>query len=148
MDQRYSGKSWGYLSRGYGRSSTDFRWVSAVDTAAKVGDEALMAAARRPEKTVGVAANRRRGLSFFAAESRCAGVVLDDVLQHRWVQPTAMLVACPWDRPWDQESLLPAGTLRDFPRSAGRAQAVVVTGTPSDATREEMVLLAAPAARR
>ena len=143
MDHRSSGKPWGYLSRGYGRPSTDFRWVSAEDTAAEVGDEALMAAARRPEKTVGVAANRRKGLAIFAQESNCAGVVLDDVLQHRWVQPTAMLVACPWDRPWDRESLLPAGTLRDFPRSAGRAQAVVVTGTPLNATREELVLLAA-----
>jgi len=103
--------------------------VSADSSSKDSGDEALLVARQSQNTTVGVCADRREGLRQLGQLS-CTGVVLDDVLQHRRVRPQALVVACPWDRPWDEEALVPLGTLRDFVGSARRAQAVVVTGTP------------------
>lgn len=129
LQKRQPEEKWGYLSRGYGRGSRGWFRVSADSSPLDSGDEALLVAQACPTAVVGVCANRREGMRHLALEG-CTGVVLDDVLQHRRVQPQVLVVTCPWDQPWDKEHLLPVGTLRDFVGSVRRAQAVVITGTP------------------
>ena len=133
LEARHPGEKWGYLSRGYGRDSSGWQRVAADSMPQDSGDEALLVAHQSPNTPVGVCADRREGLRQLG-QLGCTGVVLDDVLQHRRVRPQALIVACPWDRPWDEEALLPLGTLRDFVGSVRRAQAVVVTGTPEGTT--------------
>ncbi len=129
LEARHPEEKWGYLSRGYGRNSRGWHRVSADSLPQDSGDEALLVAHQSPNTRVGVCADRREGLRQLA-QLGCTGVVLDDVLQHRRFRPQALVVACPWDQPWNEEALLPLGTLRDFVGSVRRAQAVVVTGTP------------------
>jgi tetraacyldisaccharide 4'-kinase len=133
LEARHPEEKWGYLSRGYGRDSRGWHRVSADSLPQDSGDEALLVAQQSPNTAVGVCADRREGLRQLA-QLGCTGVVLDDVLQHRRFRPQALVVACPWDQPWDEEALLPLGTLRDFVGSVRRAQAVVVTGTPEGTT--------------
>lgn len=129
LEARHPEEKWGYLSRGYGRDSRGWHQVSADSLPHDSGDEALLVAHQSPNTAVGVCADRGEGLRQLV-ELGCTGVVLDDVLQHRRILPQALVVTCPWDQPWDEEALLPLGTLRDFVGSVRRAQAVVVTGTP------------------
>ncbi len=129
----------GYLSRGYGRTTQGFQWVDRVkSTADGVGDEALMVSKKRPQNPVAVCENRTEGLRHMLATYALHAIVLDDVFQHRPLLPTFSLLLCPFDRPWWLDSLLPVGNLRESPRAARRAHCLLVTGTPSHLTMEEL----------
>lgn len=125
------------LSRGYGRRTRGFRLVTAADTAAAVGDEPLEQARRfvgalqRGELLVAVAEDRRVGIrALLALAEPPAVLVLDDAYQHRAVRPSLLLLLTEFHRPFTSDRILPLGRLREFPRAAHRADAVIITKCP------------------
>jgi len=118
------------LSRGYGRSGTDFRWVTPESTVGEVGDEPLQARLRLGDGVrVAVCADRVQGIRAILGERPSADViVLDDAFQHRHVRPSLSILVTPSERPFWRNHLLPVGSLRDLPSAASRADALILMG--------------------
>ncbi|MBL8001389.1 MAG: tetraacyldisaccharide 4'-kinase [Flavobacteriales bacterium] len=126
------------LSRGYGRSGTAVLEVRGDEAADAVGDEPLQLKRHFPGVRVFVGADRVEALAHIAATApEVKAVVLDDALQHRPVKARLNLVLTTWTRPWCDDALLPAGTLRDLPARARQAEAVIVTKCPHAPTVAE-----------
>jgi tetraacyldisaccharide 4'-kinase len=118
------------LSRGYGRNSRGWRLVSQgcgplldVDEA---GDEPFMIAKRLPRAWVAVCEDRREGARRLA-ELGAGSILLDDGFQHLALRRDADLLL--WDCAVDpeREAVLPFGRLREDPRAALAASALLFT---------------------
>ena len=128
------------LSRGYGRKSKGFRYVTMDDTALMSGDEPLQIKHKFPEAIVAVDANRVRGIKTLMAlpiEERPLVIVMDDAFQHRRVIPSLNIVLIDYSRPMGSDNLLPIGSLRDLPEQIVRANIVIVTKCPLEISQEE-----------
>jgi len=118
----------GVLSRGYGRKTKGYREVEEHAIAEEVGDEPLQIKRKFPAILVAVCESRQEGIEQL--KNRAEVIVLDDAFQHRKVQPALSILLTPYDRPFMDDSVLPAGNLRE-PRSGyKRADIIVVTKCP------------------
>ena len=118
----------GILSRGYGRDTTGFQWVTPESTSAEAGDEPVMLARKLPHAAVAVCEDRLKGLERMRAERpELQWVVCDDAFQHRALKPTLSMLLIDSTQPIASDRLLPAGRLRDVPERALAADAIVVT---------------------
>jgi len=118
----------GILSRGYGRSTEGFAWVTPTESAAAVGDEPLMLSRKLAHAAVAVCEDRIEGLRRMREERpHLQWVVCDDAYQHRWLQPTISMLLVDATQPVSEDALLPLGRLRDLPRRMNHADAVIVT---------------------
>ena len=131
----------GILSRGYGRTSQDFQWVSHASSWQEVGDEPWMMQALLPSTPVAVGADRVRALQRMAAERpELRAVVLDDGLQHRALRPDLALglVSRPVpSRATGWANVLPAGPWRDLPGRLQRCDRLVITRPEAGVTRRD-----------
>lgn len=126
------------LSRGYGRAGTGFAEVERMDDARAVGDEPLMLKRKFSGVRVFVGADRVAGLKeIMQCVPDVQAVVLDDALQHRALKAGLNIVLTTWQRPWNKDHMLPAGNLRDLPRRARQANAVIVTKCPALPTPDD-----------
>jgi tetraacyldisaccharide 4'-kinase len=127
-----AGMRTGVLSRGFGRSTSGFRWVqngARRDTdAALCGDEPVQIAHNVPEAFVAVDENRVRGALRMIREAGIQVLVLDDGFQHRWIHRLIDIVVMTETELLKGDALLPAGRRREPMRSIRRATAVVLTG--------------------
>lgn len=123
----------GVLSRGYNRRTKGFRLATEDSNASEIGDEPYQIYRKFSSKGVTVA----------VCEDRCHGIdrlreidpsinliILDDAYQHRYVKPTASIVLTEYLRPVFNDSMLPAGHLRESIGSLHRADIVIVTKCP------------------
>lgn len=118
----------GVLSRGYGRSTKGFAWVTPMDSASAVGDEPLMLSRKLRHTAVAVCEDRIKGLKRMRDERPdLRWVVCDDAYQHRWLQPTISMLLVDSTQPVSEDALLPLGRLRDLPSRLIHADAVIVT---------------------
>jgi len=113
------------LSRGYGRKTRGFRWVSTNDLPEFTGDEPLQIKKKFPEITVAVDENRVRGIRKLEKEHQL--IVLDDAFQHRRVKPTFTILLTAYGDLYTNDLLLPAGNLRESAQNARRADVIVIT---------------------
>lgn len=122
------------LSRGYKRKSRGFRWINPDDNPAVTGDEPLEIKRQLPGIPVAVDSNRLRGVSKIKEEMEPNPdmIILDDGFQHRKLIPDFSIILSDFYRPFDTDILLPAGRLREPRTSAGRADAIIITDSPSD----------------
>lgn len=130
----------GILSRGYGRTTRGFRWVTAASTATEVGDEPLQMRLHfdTPQVLCAVSENRCKGIEqLLAAAPQLDAVVLDDAFQHRYVCPGMNILLTDYRRLYVNDYLLPAGRLRESRSGAERAQIIIVTKCPPDLSRAE-----------
>ena len=113
------------LLRGHGGSSRGVRCVAPTDSAAEVGDEALLLAAETP---TWIGADR--GSSAAAAVADGASVlVMDDGLQNPTLDKDLSLLVIDGASGFGNGRLLPAGPLReDVATGAARCQAAVLIG--------------------
>lgn len=120
------------LSRGYGRKGTDIHEVQATDMADRSGDEPLQVKRKFPAVRVFVGAERVKAIAHILEQvPDVKAVVLDDALQHRPLDAGLNILLTTWQRPYSEDMLVPAGTLRDLPSRAKAAQIVVVTKCPA-----------------
>ncbi len=142
----------GTLSRGYGRKTSGFRYLSAADSAREVGDEPLQLKRKFPELAVSVSEDRVFGISNLVQYAPDTQVVLlDDAFQNLALQPAVNLLLTEYDRPYWTDSLMPVGRLREWPTGADRADAVVVTKCPDDLSatrRAELIEELSPTPRQ
>ncbi|MCB0769808.1 MAG: tetraacyldisaccharide 4'-kinase [Flavobacteriales bacterium] len=119
------------LSRGYGRKSTDIHEVEATDTAEISGDEPVQVKKKFPDVSIFVGADRVKAIEqIHATIPEIKAVVLDDALQHRKLNAGMNILLTTWARPFCDDALVPAGTLRDLRSRACVAELVVVTKCP------------------
>lgn len=124
------------LSRGYGRSTRGFLEVSVDDTARRTGDEPLQFKRKFPEITVAVDEDRVDGVSQLIQTGHEI-IVLDDAYQHRALRPGLAILLFDYRAMDKPKWLLPAGDYRDAFGERKRADVMVVTKTPVDATEAE-----------
>ncbi|MBP6312174.1 MAG: tetraacyldisaccharide 4'-kinase [Flavobacteriales bacterium] len=120
------------LSRGYGRKGKDIHEVKADDKAELSGDEPVQVKRSFPNVHVFVGADRIAGIQTIQQQlPEVHTVVLDDALQHRKLNAGLNILLTTWQRPYFDDALFPAGTLRDLRYRAEVAQVIVVTKCPS-----------------
>jgi len=114
------------LSRGYGGSAAGPKLVDAhTDTAASVGDEALLLARAAP--TI-IARNRVEGAALARAKG-AAAVVMDDGLQNGSIAKTFTLAVIDGRRGVGNGKVFPAGPLRaPLKTQFARSNALLVVG--------------------
>jgi tetraacyldisaccharide 4'-kinase len=121
-------KKVGILSRGYGRKTKGFRWVSESMDSADCGDEPLLLSKNLPDVPVAVCEKRLVGLrNMKAKHPELEWVVCDDAFQHRRLRPTLSILLLDATQPVAEDDLLPLGRLRDLPERMNCADALVIT---------------------
>ena len=149
---RGKGLSVAILSRGYGRRTKGFRYVTPQSTADEVGDEPLQMFRRFGGKVcVAVGERRAPALLQLEEERHPQAVVLDDVFQHRYVKPHTLILLTDYARRYDTDHVLPAGRLRERRAGARRADIIIVTKCPpelAEAERQDIIRHLAPHPRQ
>lgn len=122
-------KKLAFLSRGYGRKTKGFRWLAECSGAEEGGDEPWQLFQKWKEKAVfAVDENRVRGIRRILTEMpETELIVLDDAYQHRALRAGFNILLTPFHLPFFNNFLFPAGSLRDIPPAAVRADVLVFT---------------------
>ncbi|MDR2026407.1 MAG: tetraacyldisaccharide 4'-kinase [Prevotellaceae bacterium] len=126
------------LSRGYKRQSKGFQYVETDDPVSKTGDEPLQIKRKYPATVVAVDADRVRGIKRLQTDYPSLDLILlDDAFQHRQIAPSLNIVLIDCNRPVWNDSMLPAGRLRDCLSSLYRADILVITKCPANISQNE-----------
>jgi len=133
------------LSRGYKRKTSGFLLASDKTGPEALGDEPFLFHEQFPKALVSVGEDRcaaidqLRQVSSFPPEI----ILLDDGFQHRKVRPGFSVLLTDYSHLFSRDYFLPAGTLRDSPAAARRAQIIVVTKCPTalDPVNKEKITL-------
>lgn len=119
------------LTRGYGGREVGPHWVDALlDTADRVGDEALLLAAAAPTL---VARDRAAGARAIESASAASVIVMDDGLQNPTLYKDLTIAVVDARRGFGNGEVLPAGPLRarlNF--QLGLVDAVVINRPPGE----------------
>lgn len=116
------------LSRGYGRVSNGFRWVTPLSTAREVGDEPLQYFHSGLPLMVAVCEKRVEGVKeLLKSENPPEVIILDDAFQHRYILPGFNILLSDKNQPFYDDFMLPAGNLREPKSGSRRADAIVFT---------------------
>ena len=124
------------LSRGYGRRTRGFALVGKYSDPDGTGDEPQQIKYKFGDDIiVAVDESRRDGIArLLAAEDKPGAIILDDAMQHRYVKPGMTIMLTSYDRPFTDDTLLPAGRLRENPGEKHRADIIIVTKCPDGLT--------------
>lgn len=126
------------LSRGYGRKSKGFMLLDEHTSAQDGGDEPCQMRRKFPDITVCVCEKRTVGMQRLLSLLPPPQVVLlDDNYQHRYVKAGLQILLTDYKRLYVDDSVLPAGCLREGSRGARRADVVIVTKCPSDLSEDK-----------
>lgn len=120
------------LSRGYKRKSKGFQLAKPFSKVRDVGDEPLQIYLKHPDANIAVCNSRREGIQKIIKSIPGNQVILlDDVYQHRYIKPGLNILLTDYHKIFTDNFMLPTGNLREFRSNAQRADAIVVTKTPS-----------------
>ena len=123
------------LSRGYKRKSKGYVLANSKTKMSEIGDEPYQMHLKFPDVTVAVDANRCRGIDNLITSPETQGVgvvILDDAFQHRYVKPGMNIMLTDYHRIVTEDTLLPAGRLREPVGGKDRADIVIVTKCPAE----------------
>lgn len=121
------------LSRGYKRHSKGYLLATTKTPAKELGDEPYQMKNKFPEVLVAVDEDRCHGIEQLLQLSTPPDVILlDDAFQHRYVEAGLNILLTDYHHLFCDDTLLPAGRLREPASGKGRAQIVVVTKCPED----------------
>jgi len=127
------------LSRGYGRMLKGVQIADEKSTANTIGDEPFQFYSKHQDIEVVVAEKRILGLKKIEKlPSKVNLLILDDILQHRYVKPTTLVLTTTYYKPYVSDTLLPIGNLRESKSGAQRADVVLVTKCPEKFTVQQL----------
>jgi tetraacyldisaccharide 4'-kinase len=121
------------LSRGYKRKTKGFRWVETGSKVLEAGDEPLQIKRKFPDVSVSVCENRVTGVQKLldaAGEKSPDVILLDDAFQHRRITPVINIVLIDYNRPLEEDNLLPVGNLRESASQLRRANIIIFSKCP------------------
>lgn len=128
----------GTLSRGYGRKTKGLIIAGPDDDASTLGDEPNQFRERYTDSLVVVSENRNKAIQVIQnLKVPPDKLILDDVMQHRWVHPRFLIMTTAFDRPYFKDFLFPVGNLRERRSGVKRADLILVTRTPEDFTTDQ-----------
>lgn len=123
------------LSRGYGRKSKGFMYVTEQDCSEMTGDEPLQFKTKYPMVTVAVSEDRVIGVEKLQKSNDV--ILLDDAYQHRALTPSFSILLLEYSSLFKTRLLLPAGNFRDTYNQRKRADIIIVSKSPSSLTEQE-----------
>ena len=124
------------LSRGYGRKTKGLRIANNNDNASTLGDEPFQFLNRYSNLNVIVSENRVLGMESIKTLNPIPEVVImDDIMQHRWVKPDLLIMTTDYNNPFFKDHILPVGRLREFKSGVNRADLILITRSPSGLSR-------------
>lgn len=130
------------LSRGYKRKSKGFVLATPQSSAEEIGDEPFQMAHKYPEVRIAVDRNRCHGIEQLTSDKAIPPaevIILDDAFQHRYVKPGLNILLIDYNRPvWD-DTLLPAGRLREPLSGKRRADLIIITKCPAQLKEEDQM---------
>lgn len=116
------------LSRGYGRKTKGFLYVSETSDAEQSGDEPLQIKVKFPQLTVAVCESRKDGIERILKDNSLISLILlDDAFQHRFVRQSLSVLLVDYNKVFQNDYLLPAGNLREPFSSAKRADVIIIS---------------------
>jgi len=123
------------LSRGYKRKTKGFKEVQTESKVSEVGDEPLQVKKKYPGVTVAVCENRVNGAQkIFDTEKSADVLLLDDAFQHRRIEAGINILLIDYNRQLKEDTLLPAGRLREPASQMRRANVIIFTKCPEEIT--------------
>lgn len=123
------------LSRGYKRKSKGFVLAEPDTTVSQIGDEPFQMKQKFPNIHMAVDANRCHGIEQLCKENIASNtevILLDDAYQHRHVKAGINILLIDYHRLIFDDTLLPAGRMREHESGKYRAQIVIITKCPKD----------------
>lgn len=123
------------LSRGYKRKSKGFVLAQADTPVHQIGDEPYQMKQKFPNIHMAVDADRCHGIEELCKESVASGtevILLDDAFQHRYVKAGMNILLVDYNRLIIEDTLLPAGRMREHEDGKYRANIVIITKCPKD----------------
>lgn len=123
------------ISRGYKRKTRGLVEAKVSSTAQEIGDEPQQIHLKYPEVRIVVDGNRRRAMRHLLAlpeAERPQIVLLDDAMQHRYVQPSCSIMLMDSTRSILTDRLLPEGELREPASARYRADIIIATKCPEE----------------
>ena len=134
------------LSRGYKRRTSGFVLATPESTAKDIGDEPMQIKSKFPDIIVAVDGNRARAIERLSqSEDKPEVIILDDGFQHRSVKADINILLVDFNRPVNEDHLLPLGRLRESVHAMGRANYVIVTKCPANISPIEKGFESVPA---
>lgn len=121
------------LSRGYKRKTKGFVLADKNSTSQTIGDEPYQIKKKFNNVIVAVDEDRCRGIDNLlngVHGKELEAIVLDDAYQHRYVEPGINILLTDFNRLITDDTLLPAGRLREPASNKKRAHIVIVTKCP------------------
>ena len=127
------------LSRGYKRKTKGVVVSSSKSTAATIGDEPYQFLKKHSDISVVVAEKRVLGIQKIKEFSVPNSVILlDDIMQHRYVKPSLLILTTTYEAPFFLDRILPVGSLRESKKGAKRAAVILVTKCPDTLNHIQM----------
>ncbi|MET4082290.1 tetraacyldisaccharide 4'-kinase [Pedobacter sp. UYP30] len=123
------------LSRGYGRKTKGFFVADDHSTAETIGDEPLQYFHKFKHITVAVSEDRVEGVKKLMDSHDL--IILDDAFQHRRIRAGLNILLFEFSKLRRNQFMLPAGNLRDVFSSRKRADILMVSKTPKQASDTE-----------
>ena len=121
------------LSRGYKRKSSGFILATANSTVEQLGDEPFQIHSKFPDILMACDGDRVRGINkLLTLENPPEVIILDDAFQHRYVQADKNIVLIDYNHPVFEDTLLPAGRLRESINGLKRGDYLIVTKCPEN----------------
>jgi tetraacyldisaccharide 4'-kinase len=126
------------LSRGYKRKTSGYALATEESTALEIGDEPMQFFNKFPEVTVAVGEERVEAIPQILHDRPATQVILlDDAFQHRSVTAGFNILLTEFNNLYTRDWFLPTGDLRDQPKSARRADIIIVTKCPPELSLAE-----------
>lgn len=132
------------LSRGYKRKTKGFILANSKSTPESIGDEPWQIYNKfGMSAKVAVCEKRRKGIEeLLRLFPDLDMILLDDSFQHRWVKPAVSICLMEYSRPVYKDHILPLGRLRESAHEINRADMVIVTKCPENASMIDLRIVA------
>jgi tetraacyldisaccharide 4'-kinase len=139
IDQLRSKYATVLLSRGYKRKTKGFIIAGIQSNASQIGDEPMEYLTKF--KNIHVTVGEKRvdavqKIEQLLPETQC--IVLDDAFQHRAIKGDLNILLTTYQKPFFEDFVLPAGSLREPRCGYKRAHYIIVTKCPNTISDEEI----------